>query len=240
MKRIFNLTTIIFLMASIFAFSAFSGKGLTTAYAYSGIPTFSIVSVNPDKTVTIKTYNFPKQDTFKVLMNYMGTRGVNGIVVDTISSGSGGSFTATFSIPAALKGQYQIAIRLQSTSGSGYYAYNWFYNNLKNSGTGGAYTTPKGYKGYPYISVVSVVKDKNVVLKISNLPKNDEYKVLLGKIGTAGINGTKVGTFTTGSGETKTIKVKIPAGLKGKSQIAVRIQSVGGTGYYAYTWFYNK
>ncbi len=59
----------------------------------------------------------------------MGTRGINGIQVDTIKSGNGGSFSATFTIPSALKGYKQIAIRLQSTTGSGYYAYNWFYNN---------------------------------------------------------------------------------------------------------------
>jgi hypothetical protein len=35
----------------------------------------------------------------------------------------------TFDIPASLKGSYQIAVRLQSNTGSGYFAYNWFYNN---------------------------------------------------------------------------------------------------------------
>jgi hypothetical protein len=28
-----------------------------------------------------------------------------------------------------LSGSFQISIRLQSISGSGFYAYNWFYNN---------------------------------------------------------------------------------------------------------------
>ncbi len=240
MKRNIMIIVSTILLVSLLLGSSIGGVGVKTAVAYSGYPTFSIVSVKTDKTVTIKAHNFPAHDTFKVMMNYIGTHGVNGVVVDTINTGAGGSFTATFSIPNALKGQYQIAIRLQSTSGSGYYAYNWFYNNTKYTGTGGAYNYTGGYYGYPYITVVSVVKNKNVTLKITNLPKNDKYKVLLGKIGTLGVNGTNVGTFTTGKGGTKTIKVQIPASLQGKSQIAVRIQSVGGSGYYAYNWFYNK
>ena len=91
------------------------------------IPTFSIVSVVPDKSVTIQTYNFPASDSFDVLMGPIGTKGINGIKVATTASGNGGSFQATYSIPAGLKGAYQIAIRLQSPY-SGYYAYNWFYN----------------------------------------------------------------------------------------------------------------
>ncbi len=240
MKRSLMIILSTLLLVSLLLGSSIGGTGVKTAIAYSGYPTFSIVSVKTDKTVTIRTYNFPAHNTFKVMMNYIGTHGINGIVVDTIDSGAGGSFKATFAIPKALKGQYQIAIRLQSTSGSGYYAYNWFYNNTKYSGTGGAYNYTSGYYGYPYITVMSVVKNKTVTLKITNLPKNDKYKVLLGKSGALGVNGTIVGTFITGKGGTKTIKVKIPASLKGKSPIAVRIQSIAGTGYYAYNWFYNK
>lgn len=61
-------------------------------------------------------------------MGKMGTKGINGIPVTTINSGVGGSFNATFDIPASLAGSNQIAIRLESTTG-GFFAYNWFYNN---------------------------------------------------------------------------------------------------------------
>lgn len=91
------------------------------------IPTFVILSVVRDQSVTIKTNNFPANDTFVVRMGEMGTRGVNGIKVDQISSGSGGELTLTFNIPASLQGSRQIAIRLESP-GSGYYSFNWFYN----------------------------------------------------------------------------------------------------------------
>lgn len=59
-------------------------------------------------------------------MGKFGTRGVNGVLVTTIDLGKGGTFTATFDIPDALKGTSPIAIRLESASG--YFSYNWFYN----------------------------------------------------------------------------------------------------------------
>ena len=91
------------------------------------IPTFTISRVDPGSTVTVQTSNFPANYTFNVYMGQMGTRGVNGILAGTIESGKGGSFTVSLVIPAALRGNNQIAIRLESPT-SGYFAYNWFYN----------------------------------------------------------------------------------------------------------------
>ncbi len=232
------LIAIALLMVSILSFSWIGGLNTYTASAYSGYPYFHISSVSPDNSVTIKAYNFPANDTFKVMMNKIGTKGVNGIVVDTISTGTGGSFTATFSIPNTLKGQRQIAIRLQSTSGSGYYAYNWFYNAPAKFGTGGPY--PSKYKGHPTITVTKVVKDKYILLQMNNLPKNDQFTVLMGKYGTKGVKGIQISSFSTGAGGSQSIKVKIPKSLKGVSPIAVRIQSTSGSGYFAYNWFYNR
>lgn len=238
MKNRRSFIVVPLLLISILSFAFLGGINPPAALAYSGYPYFYILSVVPDTSVTIKAYNFPPNDTFNVMMNKIGTKGLKGIVIDTISSGSGGSFTATFSIPSALKGQRQIAIRLQSTTGSGYYAYNWFYNSPAKYGTGGPYTS--GYVGYPTITVTKVVKNKYIVLQMNNLPKNDHFKVLMGKFGTRGVNGVQVDTFSTGSGGTQVIKVKIPQSLKGISPIAVRIQSTSGSGYFAYNWFYNR
>ena len=93
------------------------------------IPTFSIIAVVRDDSVTIQTYNFPANKQFAVLMGKMGTQGINGTRVDKIKSDKDGSFKATFSIPEKLQGRSQIALRLEATDGSGYYAYNWFYNS---------------------------------------------------------------------------------------------------------------
>jgi len=52
--------------------------------------------------------------------------GIGGTTITTFNSGAGGSFTATYPIPAAIAGGSQIAIRLETGY---YYAYNWFWNN---------------------------------------------------------------------------------------------------------------
>ncbi len=98
------------------------------ASGYSGFPTFSIIAVVKDSTVTISGVNFPPNDTFTVLMGPYGKKGVNGISVGSTSTGSGGSLSATYTIPSSLAGSMKIALRLQSPT-SGYFAYNWFWNN---------------------------------------------------------------------------------------------------------------
>jgi hypothetical protein len=92
------------------------------------IPTFSISAVVRDNNVTIQTANFPANTKFDVRMGAFGTAGVGGTLVTTIDSGAGGSFSATYSIPASLQGSRRIAIRLESSK-TGYFAYNWFWNS---------------------------------------------------------------------------------------------------------------
>jgi hypothetical protein len=228
--------------SGFFAYNWFYNNTTSGAYTpvsgYSGIPTFSISSVVADSKVTIYTYNFPANDNFDVLMNYMHTKGVNGIKVATISSGNGGSFSATFNIPSALKGQFQIAIRLQSNTGSGYFAYNWFYNNTSGTNIGGG-STPSGYVGFPTFSISSVVRNKTVTIRTRNLPANDTFKVLMGPMGTRGVNGYYVTSINTGSGGAQTLTFNIPSQLKGSFQISIRLQSTTGSGFFAYNWFYN-
>lgn len=99
----------------------------TTPPPASTIPTIKIVSVVSNQSVTITTANFPANRQFDVLMGAYGTKGVNGTWVTSINSGAGGTFSATFSIPAAWHNADRIAIRLQSPSG--YYSFNWFHNS---------------------------------------------------------------------------------------------------------------
>lgn len=236
MKRLIIFALIFILLVPLGFWQATS-----SASASGKIPTFSIVSVERDETVTIKTRNFPANDTFKVLMGPMGTRGINGIQVDTIKSGEGGSFNKTFSIPTKLQGSFQIAIRLQSTTGSGYFAYNWFYNNTTGTGNGTKPTaTPNGYTGFPTFSISSVVRDSTVTVKTNNLPPNDSFNVLMDVRGNRAINGIKVDNIDSGTGGTKTFTFDIPASLKGTPQIAIRLQSSTGSGYFAFNWFYNN
>jgi len=82
----------------------------------ASIPTFTITNVYRDSSITLLTYNMPANHTFDVLMGAMGTRGVGGVRAGTFSSGLGGSFNVQVTIPAALHGSYQIAVRIQSQS----------------------------------------------------------------------------------------------------------------------------
>lgn len=199
-------------------------------------PTFSILSVSRDSSVTIITNNLPAYDYFDVLMNYMGTRGIGGYLVTSIYSGSGGSQTFTFNIPAALFGQYQIAIRLQSRTGSGYYAYNWFYNNTAGGGQGGRGPV----YNFPTFWISAVTRDNTVTVVANNLPAHDTFQLLMGPMGTRGINGYWVTNFDTGSGGTQTLTFSIPAALYGSHRISIRMESITGSGYFAYNWFYNN
>jgi hypothetical protein len=206
------------------------------------IPTITIVSVVPDVSVTIRTNNYPADQTFTVRMGAFGTQGINGTVVGELDSGSGGSLEATYNIPAGLKGMSKIAIRLQSAAG--YYSYNWFYNSTSGAG-GGATSTPStpaptlqpGYSGIPTISIVSVTRDVSVRIKTNNYPAGQTFVVTMGPFGTQGINGTVVGELNSGSGGSLEATYNIPSQVRGLSTIAIRLQSPAD--YYSYNWFYN-
>ncbi len=207
--------------------------------SYYGYPYFYISAVVKDQTVTIQAYNFPANDSFRVTMGYYGSYGIGGVVVGFTETGAGGSFVATYTIPSTLAGQSRIAIRLQSPT-SGYYAYNWFYNNT----TGGTVTpTPPpvtpSYTGYPYFFIAGVVRDQSVTINAYNFPPGDTFTVTMGPYGSYGIGGITAGTWTTDTGGAFTTTFNIPDQLDGSYRIAIRLYSPT-SGYYAYNWFYNN
>ncbi|NMB58478.1 MAG: hypothetical protein GYA12_04865, partial [Chloroflexi bacterium] len=149
------------------------------------IPTFNIVSVVKDVSVTIQTSTFPPDKLFTVRMGYGNTDGSGGVVVATTNSGAGGAFQETYLIPDILKGQDVIAIRMDAPGG--FYAYNYFRNdpnflnpasaiNPPPAGTAGALvsTTP-GYTGIPTFSIKSVKADSQVTVKMHNFPPNRDF-----------------------------------------------------------------
>ena len=225
--------------------------------AYTGYPTFSIVSVTKDVSVTIQTNNLPPDQTFTVRMGLMGTKAIGGVVVGTADSGTGGTLKLTYNIPDSLKGKTQIAIRMDSPSG--YYAYNWFDNisatsvatPTKTPSTTTAPTktptktpataTPSGtaYSNIPTFSIVSVVKGTSVTIKTNNFPAGKTFTVRMGAYGTKAIGGIEVGTTDSGSGGAFEKTYNIPESLKGSAKIAIRMDSTTG-GYYAYNWFNNS
>lgn len=204
---------------------------------YSGYPTFSITNVIAGEDVSIAVVNLPKEQDFVVRMGAYGTYAVGGIEVATFNSEEGGAKAITFDIPAALAGSYQIAIRMDSTSGSGLNAYNWFYNNTTSGVTP---PPPSGYSGYPTFSITAVVKDSTVTVATANLPPDQNFSVRMGAYGTYAVGGIEVATFNSGAGGAQSMTFDIPTGLAGSLQIALRMDSTSGSGLYAYNWFWNN
>ncbi len=219
------------------------GTGVTPI---TGIPTFNITSVETDNKVSIRTYDFPANDKFQVLMNYYGTLGVAGLLITEVETGSGGTLDFTFSIPDSLKGLDRIAIRLQSVK-TPYFAYNWFWNNT----TGGTSPTPEPTAApgtpvsplppgvIPTIFIQAVAQDSTVTVVTNNFPANDKFDVYMNYYGTAGIGGTYVTTVNSDGGGALTFTFDIPASMKGQTRIAIRLHS-STTGYFSYNWFWNS
>jgi hypothetical protein len=205
---------------------------------YSGIPTFVITDVVKDDTVTIRTHNYPKDQTFTVRMGEYGTLGIGGIKVGTFDSGDGGALELTFHVPDDLHGRTRIAIRADSPLG--YFSYNWFWNNtVKTSGsTGGQPATTSSYSGIPTFKIIKVDRDNSVTIRTHNFPADQSFVVRIGEYGTLGIGGTKVDTTDSGDGGTFEATYTIPDYLHGRTKIAIRLESAQG--YYAYNWFWNS
>lgn len=217
---------------------AWTGGPAPVIPATGAIPTITIVSVDRNTSVTVRTANYPANDTFRVLMGRFGTRGVGGIQAATFQSGAGGTQTATFPIPAALQGSRRIAIRLESPT-SGFFSFNWFWNATAGTGTGGPVPQPSPIVGIPTFSIVSVARNNSVTIQTNNFPPNDRFNVLMNVIGTRGVGGILVDTINSGAGGSFTATFQIPAGLHGLGRIAIRLQSPS-SGYFAYNWFYNR
>ena len=206
---------------------------------YSWYPTFAITSVVKGSSVTILGHNFPPNDTFWVRMNWMGTKGVSGAIVETVTTDASGNLSnSTYAIPAFLANEYKIAIRLISPV-TGYFAYNWFYNNTVPPVSTPA--PPSGYSGIPTFAISAVQQDKNVTIWPTNFPPNDTFWVRLNWMHTQGIAGAVMQTVTTdANGNLNDTTYPIPDFLKGSYQIAIRLESVNYPYYYAYNWFYNN
>ena len=229
MKRTIPLLSILVILLLVPAMRA-SAAGFV-------VPTFNIDSVEEGVSVTITTKNFPANDTFNVTMGEFGTKGVGGISAGSQASGAGGSFSATYNIPAALKDNKLIAIRLQSPT-SGYYSYNWFYNNTAGGGGNPPPPDPSPFT-IPTFKIDAVVRNQSVTITTANFPANDSFVVTMGYMGTRGVNGIVVDNQASGAGGSFSETYDIPAALKDLYQISIRLQSPT-SGYYSFNWFYNN
>lgn len=214
------------------------------ALAEEGVntPTFAIQSVTPGVSVTIQATNFPARTAYDVYMGPEATKAVDGKLAGSITSGPGGTFTATFRIPPELAHEYQIGLRLQAASAPDIFVYNWFYNQggLKQPNASGGAAPGGGAKPLPSFAITAIKPDHSVTVTTYNFPANDRFEALMGYIGTRGVNGVSVVVIDTGKGGSQTYTFQIPPALYGQYAIAIRIQSISGSGYYAYNWFHNR
>jgi len=214
----------------------------TYKYDSRATPFTNILNVVPDGEITLQVFNFPADKDFIVKMGPMGTRGINGFVIGTQNSGEGGSFIATYPIPPQLYGSEMISIRMDSTT-SDHFVYDYFLNkdgfssDVVPDPSSGNWVLPAGT--YPRTQIVGVSKGSSVTIQGANFTLNDTYTVRMGVIGTKGVGGIVVDTYSTGSSSTFTATFSIPVSLQGADRIAIRFES-NNSPYYAYDWFYNS
>ncbi|GJM40542.1 MAG: hypothetical protein DHS20C20_08240 [Ardenticatenaceae bacterium] len=219
--------------------------------SYIGIPTFTITAVSAGENVTIKTNNFPANMTFNVTMGKMYTRGIDGISVGTIESGEGGTMSATFDIPDALKDDGRIAIRAQTAHANPYFAYNWFYNASTDDGdnndddnnssdNGSGHSSNNLYTGIPTFTVCKVTRDGEIEVLTKNFPTNQNFSVTMGPMYSRGIGGTVVGALESKDDSSARYTFTVPDNLKGFYRISMRAQTAHAHPFYAFNWFYNN
>jgi LysM repeat protein len=210
---------------------------------------FNVVEVVRDATVTVRTNNFPSNVLFKAKMKQAGTSVWESL--PDLDSGSGGTFKATFNIPASLVGKSTLVIRLvqNKKNGKSFTQDVQFANQTGATGGSGGYPWPGPYPrpcNYPgcvyYVPTIwiqSVVRDSTVTFVTHNYPPNTSFDVLMGPMGTRGVGGYYAGSFNSGGGGSFSQTFSIPPALYGSYRISIRAQSPG-TGYYSYNWFYNN
>jgi len=91
---------------------------------------------------------------------------------------------------------------------------------------------------YPTFSISEVKTDESVTILTNNMPANKNFNVLMGEIGTKGIDGIIVATLNSDKGGSFLATFPIPEQLKGRAQIAIRLEGTDNP-YYAYNWFWN-
>ncbi len=90
----------------------------------------------------------------------------------------------------------------------------------------------------PAVKIVSVKSDTSVTIQATGLPAGVSFKVRMDVSGTAAVNGILVGETKSDSSGKFDGTYTIPAELKGKDTITIRIDGSGG--WFAYNWFSNK
>jgi LysM repeat protein len=174
-------------------------------------------SVKEDQSVTLSGKSLAVNTRYSVYLSKYGSYPAGAILVGSVTTDKYGAFTATFNLPKKLVDVIKIGVNLVSSRGGT--ASNWFINATADGNTGG--------EGTPNLtfSVTSVNDDDWVKIKTSNLPANVTFDVLMGKAGSKGINGIKVGTLRDSKGGSVKATFDIPEALQGRSKLDIRLEN---------------
>jgi hypothetical protein len=189
---------------------------VTPAYAATSVRVYA-KSVEEDRFVTLAGTKLAANTRYDVYLTKYGKVPASAYLVGFVKTDSSGAFTKTFRIPSKLVDIAKVGIQLSNSHGVA--ATNWFINANSDGNTGG--------EGSPTfsISLVSVDENDSVRIKANNLPANVTFDVRMGKSGTQGVNGIKVGTMRDSDGGTLRATFDIPASLQGKSKIDIRVEN---------------
>jgi len=187
-------------------------------------------SVEEDRTVTLQGKNLAVSSRYSVYLSKYGTYPSGATFVGSVTSDKSGGFKATFNLPKKLVDVAKIGVNIISAGGSS--TSNWFINATAEGNTGG-----EGMSNLS-LSLQSVSEDDWVKIKASNLPANVTFDVFMGKAGSKGVNGIKVGKLRDSSGGSVKATFDIPEELQGRSKLDIRVENKA-LGIYAYLTFEN-
>jgi len=182
----------------------------------SGVRVFA-TGVKEDLSVTLSGKNLVANSTYTIYLSNIKAKAPVDYSVGTVTTKSDGTFSGTFNLPAKLSDVSKIKVLL--TNGKGDTASNWFYNLTTTSNVGGV--------GSPTVSltIVKVEEGDSIKISASNLLPGVTYQVTMHKTGTAGVDGTVVGTLKSSDGKTVTATFEIPSDLEGRSKLDLRVEN---------------
>jgi hypothetical protein len=246
-------------LSRIFLLAALVLPGLALPqFAQAAGPILSITSNVTDVSVTVHAAGLPSGQTFTARMGPIGSKGVNGTAVGDSTASADGQFDATYTIPDALHGQANIAIRIDGSGG--FFAYNWFTNKTNGSAppavtaAPGATSTlsptpapgatpaplPAGSISGMSIQVSGVVQNDHITVNAYGFPASTDFSVRIGPYYTFWRNGQVMKTINSGKGGNFQFDVDLPESVKGVELVTIRLDGTNANGHQAsYNAFTN-
>jgi hypothetical protein len=209
--------------------AAFVMTPLMTVYAATTQPTITVLQVNPNEQVQVMIYNLPADTDFTVTESAAGNQGI-GPVIAHFNSVDGGTRSYWFEILTDVHTATSAEIRIDS--GTGIYAYATFDPStaLANSTSSTTTTTTSTTAVSPTMGMIQVLHVQMggiVVAEMKNMPLDTQFSVMIGKAGTQGYGGFRVGDLTTGELSDHVGTFEIPVDLSGETSLDLRIEAPG-------------